>query len=127
MYSKPAPSCQPMMALEMLKLIFESPIPGSQDKIASLRRRHQQLAANIAHYEARVAEQTRELHAMNRPTSRSGYSDHGDTAEAEDATIPLTKEDLAREEEEMRELEQKKRGLEERVTGMERDLGGLMR
>lgn len=109
--------------------VFRSPIPGANDRIAQLRRRHQQLAANIAHYEARVADQTKELRAMNRPTSRTGHSDE-DSAEAgagEEATTPLTKEDLEREEQEIRELERKKRGLEERVTGMERDLGGLMR
>lgn len=38
-----------------------------------------------------------------------------------------TREDLAREEQEIRELERKKRGLEERVSGMEKDLGGLTR
>ena len=107
----------------------QSPIPGANDSIAQLRRRHQQLAANIAHYEARVAEQTRELQAMNRPTSRTGYSDDGaaEGGAVVEASIPLTKEDLEREEEEIRELERKKRGLEDRVTGMERDLGGLMR
>lgn len=76
-----------------------------------------------------MAEQTRELQAMNRPTSRTGHSDEDsvDAGAGEGATIPLTKEDLEREEQEIRELERKKRGLEERVTGMERDLGGLMR
>jgi ubiquinone biosynthesis protein UbiJ len=80
-----------------------------------------------------VAEQARELKAMNRPTSRSGHSDHAEAedvvggAVADEASIPLTKEDLEREEAEVRELEAKKRGLEERVEGMERDLGGLMR
>ena len=66
---------------------------------------------------------------MNRPTSRGGYSDDSKAEEGatEETTIPLTKEDLEREEEEIKELERKKRGLEERVTGMERDLGGLMR
>lgn len=113
-------------------------MPGTSDRIFGLRRRHQQLSANIEHYEARVAEQTRELQAMNRPTSRAGHSDPGEVqTEAEsggggadedgDKSIPLTREDLQREEEEIRELERKKRGLEERVTGMERDLGGLLR
>lgn len=66
---------------------------------------------------------------MNRPTSRTGYDDEEDPAEddAGDATIPLTREDLEREEAEIKELERKKAGLENRVTGMERDLGGLMR
>ena len=65
---------------------------------------------------------------MNRPTSRTGYGDDEMKEKAGDETeIPLTKEDLEKEEEEIRELERKKKGLEERVTGMERDLGGLMR
>ena len=105
-----------------------SPIPNAIDRITSLRRRHQQLAANIAHYEGVVAEQTAQLQAINRPTSRTGYSDDGKVEdEAGEASIPLTREDLEREEQEVRELERKKRGLEERVEGMERDLGGLMR
>ena len=110
-------------------LTIPSPIPGATEKIAQLRRRHQQLEANIAHYEARVAEQTRELQAMNRPVSRTEFDDEDEPAEEEvgETTIPLSKEDLEREEEEIKELERKKKGLENRVTGMERDLGGLMR
>lgn len=111
-----------------------SPMPGANDRIATLRRRHQQLAANISHYETRVAEQTRELQALNRPTSRSGFSDteaddedQATTGDAAEASIPLTKEDLEREEQEVRELEAKKKGLEDRVEGMGRDLGGLLR
>ena len=116
------------------KLAAVYPIPGATDKIAQLRRRHQQLQANIAHYEARVNEQTRELQALNRPTSRSGYSGSEEGAEEDvdgdgEATVKIvmTKEDLAREEDDIKELERKKKGLEERVEGMERDLGGLMR
>ena len=76
-----------------------------------------------------MAEQTRELQAMNRPTSRNGYDDVDEPVEdfADDGTSLLTREDLEREEVEIRELERKKKGLESRVTGMERDLGGLMR
>ena len=79
-----------------------------------------------------MAEQTRELQATNRPTSRSSYHDQDpeDTAasseDAETITV-ITREDLEVEEAEIRELERKKKGLEDRVTGMERDLGGLMR
>lgn len=117
------------------KLAAVYPIPGANDRIAQLRRRHQQLAANIEHYEGRVALQTRELERMHRPSGTSDYEDEDEDmmeAEAyvegeEDFVAPMTKEDLMREEEEIRELERKKRGLEDRVTGMERDLGGLMR
>lgn len=117
------------------KLAAVYPIPGAGERIAQLRRRHQQLAANIEHYEGRVALQARELERMHRPSGMSDYGeeedeviDEGVEAGGEDELIaPMTKEDLLREEEEIRELERKKRGLEERVTGMERDLGGLMR
>lgn len=108
---------------------------GAHDRIVALRRRHQQLTANIAHYEARVAEQTKELQAMNRPSSRSGhvadddgdYDAPGNTDDAKEQGIVLTKEDLEKEEQECAELEKKKKGLEERVEGMDKDLGGLMR
>lgn len=115
------------------KLAGVYPIPGAKDRISQLRRRHQQLAANISHYEGQVSRQTRELERMNRP---SGFEEDEDMAEAdagaeeahnELAAPPMTMEDLVREEEEIRDLERKKRGLEDRVTGMERDLGGLMR
>ncbi|KAI6819014.1 hypothetical protein KC340_g13990 [Hortaea werneckii] len=113
------------------------PIPGASEKIAALRRRHSQLAANISHYEDRVARNAQELSLMNRSSSR--YDDEEDMAEGEpgseeadpEAEMDLgslpTVEDLRREEEEIRELERKKRNLEERVEGMGRDLGGLMR
>jgi hypothetical protein len=113
------------------------PIPGATEKIANLRRRHQQLLSNVAHYESRVDEQARELERINGPSSRFENDDgdeddevmhddddaHDQTADA----VVVTKEDLEREEAEIRELEAKKRALEERVVGMERDLGGLMR
>lgn len=112
-----------------------SPIPGVSDRIAQLRRRHQQLSANIEHYEARVAQQGRELQMMNRPSSGGGYEEDEEMAEPEidveedpdSLAIPITKEDVEHEEDEIKELERKKKALEERVTGMERDLGGLMR
>ncbi|KAJ9625537.1 hypothetical protein H2203_004294 [Taxawa tesnikishii (nom. ined.)] len=106
-------------------------IPGVMERIDKLRRRHQQLAANIAHYEERVSRQAEQLDNMYQ--SRDFGDIQEDDYEAEE-TAPLTprapvmtKEDLLREEQEIRELERKKKGLEERVTGMEKDLGGLMR
>lgn len=104
------------------------PTPGAADRIAQLRRRHQQLTANIAHYEARVSQQSKELEALN--IGHGGYGDDDDEMLDDEPTInvpTMTKEDLEHEEIEIRELEQKKRSLEDRVTGMERDLGGLMR
>jgi hypothetical protein len=115
------------------------PIPGATEKIAHLRRRHQQLLSNVAHYEGRVNEQTRELERINGPSSRFENDEDDDDDEkmrddddydGQETTvnaIVVTKEDLDREEAEIRELEAKKKALEERVSGMERDLGGLMR
>lgn len=113
------------------KLAAVYPIPGANERIAQLSRRYQQLAANIEHYEGRVALQSRELERMHRPSGAGDYYDDDegmvDAQEEEELVAPMTKEDLMREEDEIRELERKKRGLEDRVTGMERDLGGLMR
>ncbi|KAK6433308.1 hypothetical protein LTR95_010511, partial [Oleoguttula sp. CCFEE 5521] len=112
------------------KLAAVYPIPGAAARMSELRRRQQQLEANVVHYEERVARQTRELERMKgRWESGDGVADGEPMTEqpGEDASEMMTKEDLEREEEEVRELEKKKRGLEERVTGMERDLGGLMR
>jgi hypothetical protein len=98
------------------KLAAVYPIPGANERISQLSRRYHQLAANIQHYEGRVALQSRELERMHRqPIDEGQY------------VAPMTQEDMMREEEEIRELESKKRSLEARVTGMERDLGGLMR
>jgi hypothetical protein len=117
------------------KLAAVYPIAGANERISQLTRRYQQLAANIEHYEGRVASQSRELERMHRP-SGAGYYEEDDedmvdadvhAVDDENYVAPMTKEDLMREEEEIRELEKKKRGLEDRVTGMERDLGGLMR
>ena len=117
------------------KLAAVYPIAGANERISQLTRRYQQLAANIEHYEGRVALQSMELERMHRP-SGAGYYEEDDedmldpdvhAVDDENLVAPMTKEDLMREEEEIRELERKKRGLEDRVTGMERDLGGLMR
>ncbi|KAK4539306.1 hypothetical protein LTR36_000799 [Oleoguttula mirabilis] len=130
--------------LEGAEKLAAVPIPGASDKIDALRRRHEQLAANIAHYEDRVSRNAQELQLMNRPASRASYAAAGEEDDEEevveagsesvddveaDATssVPMTKADLQREEHEIRELERKKKGLEQRVTGMERDLGRLMR
>nr|OQO30128.1 hypothetical protein B0A51_02868 [Rachicladosporium sp. CCFEE 5018] len=111
------------------KLAAVYPIPGAAARMSELRRRQQQLEANVAHYEERVARQTRELERM-KGRWESGDGVGGEAVEeqgGDDEGQVMTKEDLEREEEEVMELERKKRGLEERVTGMERDLGGLMR
>ena len=81
-----------------------------------------------------MARNAQELQLVNRPSSRGGYREEEDEEMVEpepdeeaETAVPMTREDLRREEEEIRELERKKKGLEDRVSGMERDLGGLMR
>lgn len=126
-YSKP---------LHVFLNILCSPVPGASDRIARLRNRHSQLAANIAHYEEKVATQAAQMDRMYQTTDTDDH-DHDnndddnidiyDNPEATTQTLRMTREDLRQEEEEIRALEQKKRALEERVTGMEKDIGGLMR
>jgi len=115
------------------KLCSVYPIPGAAERISSIRDRYQQLTANIAHYEDRVARNAKQL---DMEQQRRGFEeedvwdDDFDTEPSAPAvpSVPtMTKEDLQQEEHEIRDLERKKRGLEERVTGMEKDLGGLMR
>ena len=105
---------------------------GAKEKIAELRTRYGRLKTSVAHYEAKVARQTRELEKMNRRGDWEGES--GDEEDEEMTEVAgeggqwfVTDEDLKREEEEIRELERKKKELEDRVSGMERDLGGLLR
>jgi len=103
---------------------------GAKEKIAALRSRHARLRTSLAHYEARVAKQTRELEKMNRPGEWDGDSEDEEAEEEGDELeheTTVTDEDLRREEDEIRDLERKKKELEDRVTGMEKDLGGLLR
>lgn len=109
------------------KLLAVYPVPGAADRIAQLRRRHQQLVANIAHYDALVNQQSTDLARMNQPTYDDDHEDEELGDEPAASAPPMTQEDLEREEADIQELERKKKSLEERVTGMERDLGGLMR
>lgn len=101
-----------------------SPVAGAQDKITSLRYRHEIISGSIANLEERVARNTDELDQM-----RGSYGDDGDydnPALSQAVTPEVTDDDIERELEEIRELERRKRAMEARVTGMERDLGGLM-
>lgn len=109
------------------KLCAVYAVPGAADRIAQLRRRHQQLSANIAHYENRVALQTRELERMNRPADFDEAEADLGGEEPVLESVRVAPVDLQREQEELEELERKKKALEERVSGMEKDLGGLMR
>lgn len=80
----------------------------------------------------RIAEQSVQLNRMNRPHTYDAEDDMDDT-EATNAQasapqeMPLTREDLQKEEDEIRELERRKRGLEDRVNSMGRDLSGVLR
>jgi len=104
---------------------MNSPIPGAQDRIAAMRQRHSRLEASLEYYEARIAEQTEQLSALNR--SR-GYDDPQPTEIGVEIAAPImTDEDLRREEEEVRQLERKKKGLEDRVHSMGRDISGVLR
>ncbi|KAG8628681.1 hypothetical protein KVT40_002546 [Elsinoe batatas] len=107
------------------------PVAGANERIARLKARHEQLQANIAHYEDRVARNAKQLDSMY---ARQGWTEEDLDLQGESTAIALessgpsmTKEDIEREEREIKELERKKKGLESRVTEMEKDLGGLMR
>jgi peptidoglycan hydrolase CwlO-like protein len=107
---------------------------GVEERINRSRLRHQQLQANIAHYEARVAEQNHRLGAFqplktkNLDQGSNELYDEGiNRMNGPDNLQSVTAADLQREEEEIKELERKKKALEDRVSDMERDLGGLMR
>lgn len=107
-------------------------IPGVPQRIDGLRLRYSQLTSSVAHYEQKVANQTRELERMNKGDGWSGDEDFEDEGQRTPRTEPeedfeITDDDLRREEEEVRDLERRKRELEDRVSGMERDLGGLLR
>ncbi|KAL8874054.1 MAG: hypothetical protein Q9174_000559 [Haloplaca sp. 1 TL-2023] len=111
------------------------PIAGAREKITSLRSRFTQLTTSIAGYESRVSKQTSQLARMNRRGDTDEGVD-GDVGQeptdvaaevGKSVEVPITAEDIQKEEHEIRELEKKKRTLEERVSGMERDLGGLLR
>lgn len=113
---------------------LRSPVTGAPERITSLRSRHEQLDSSIARYEARVSKQTAQLAKMNRLKEGDGDFDEDDDDliidsgdKPGDGLVPVSEEDLQREDEEIKELENKKRGLEDRVSGMERDLGGLLR
>ncbi|TAQ86756.1 hypothetical protein B7494_g4917 [Chlorociboria aeruginascens] len=93
-------------------------IPGVPDRIHSLRTRHGQLQNSLAHYETKVARQTRELQRMNKGDSWDGSGEEDEDREAvagEETELEVTDEDLRREEEEIAELERKKKELEDRL------------
>lgn len=113
-----------------------SPIPGAKEKISSLHSRFNQLTASVTRYENRVSKNATQLAKLNRSgDDRDADDEHLDRGASPDlesgerkfSEMPITAEQLEREEQEVRELERRKQNLEERVSGMERDLGGLLR
>lgn len=115
------------------KLANVYPIAGAADRIARLRRKHQQLQANIEHYEGRVVEQRRQLDKLNVTTAETYGADLDDIDIEEPQSKPGASqrtdagENWQMIQNDINELEEKKRSLEQRVQGMEKDLGGLMR
>ena len=91
--------------------------------------------ASTEELEELVAEQSAQLGQMNRPTSFMKDDDDFDdlttvnvaASKRPSEGLPMTAEEVKKEEEDVAELERKKQTLEERVSGMEKDLGGLMR
>lgn len=107
-------------------LTLWSPIACAQEKIASLRYRHQSIADSLAPLEERVANNTARLERISQSYG-DDYDDYDTGGALQLGTLNVTDDDIEKELEEIRDLEQKKRVLEDRVGGMERDLGGLMR
>lgn len=109
---------------------FSSPVAGAQEKIATLRYRHEQICESIARLEDRVARNTAELEQMSRSYDANDDEDGEDVYVSADAgsmaPANVTDDDIQRELAEIRELEMKRRTLEDRVSGMDRDLGGLL-
>lgn len=113
-----------------------SPIPGAAEKIMALRQRHQRLVASIEHYEYKVAEQDEQLKQLNKPRdfddneANEANDDQGDETQHAGPPVeelPMTAEDMRREEDEIKELERKRRELEDRVNSMGRDISGVLR
>ncbi|KAI9928010.1 hypothetical protein ASPWEDRAFT_567750 [Aspergillus wentii DTO 134E9] len=101
------------------------PVPGAQEKIATLRYRHEMISDSLVGLEDRVARNTAELEQMSHSYG-DDYDDYYNTGVLQPEIPDVTDDDIERELEEIRELERKKRGMEDRVRNMERDLGGLL-
>ncbi|KAF2012389.1 DASH complex, subunit Spc34 [Aaosphaeria arxii CBS 175.79] len=111
------------------KLLGVYPIPGARERIAGLRQRHNRLQDSIEHYEYRISEQVAQLDKVYSDRARDYDNELDDTNVDSDppAFVPMTEEDLKKEEEEVRFLERKRKGLEDRVHNMNRDISGVLR
>ncbi|KAG2007876.1 hypothetical protein GB937_008236 [Aspergillus fischeri] len=88
------------------------PVAGAQEKIATLRYRHELISDSIAKLEERVARNTAELEQMNHSYGEE-YDDYDNSTTA---PPEVTDADIEREMGEIRELERQKRALEARVS-----------
>ncbi|KAL2752120.1 hypothetical protein ACRALDRAFT_2030352 [Sodiomyces alcalophilus JCM 7366] len=104
--------------------------PGALERVSALRGRWARSGGTLAYYEARVAEQTEALEALNRghwmDEAERGEEREEEGGGWEEGDDGMTEEELRAEEEEVRELDRKKRELQERLRAMEKDLGGLL-
>lgn len=108
------------------KLCVASNVPGSKERVATIRSRHQHITGSISLYEGRIKRQA----SSSKRFSEIEDGDHFDGQKAAPAVsyeVPreVTDEDLEAEEALIKELEARKRSLESRVVGMEKDLGRL--
>jgi len=110
-----------LQGAERLCAAYQS--PGTMDRIAALRQRHDKISTSIRSYEGQISQQQS---SMNRFNTGSVEEDVAFDASDETRTM-FSEQDLAAEDAAIKELEAKKKVLEARVAGMERDLGGLMR
>lgn len=114
------------------KLCRVYPVSGAFEKIESLRTRNLNAVSSIEEYEELAVEQIAQLNRLNRSTSFKNDDEFASLQPSEGADelsddLPVTEDEMRREEAAIAELERKKKTLEERVNGMEKDLGGLMR
>lgn len=110
------------------KLCGAYDVEGTKDKVDAVRSRHQQIAASIKYYEAKISKQQSSLSRFDQIGLDGGHQDVNVTDGASnnhDPTQKVIDDDLRAEEEMIEELEARKKALESRVAEMERDLGGL--
>lgn len=105
------------------KLCAAYQIPGTMDRIAGLRQRHDKISSSIRNYESQISQQQTSMNKFNTGSAE----DQVQLDASDDTRTVFNEQDLAAEDATIKELEAKKKTLEARVAGMERDLGGLMR
>lgn len=117
-----------LQGAERLCAVYE--VPGASDRIAALRKRHEQISTSISCFEDQVSRQQLSMSRFNTVADDEDHTEGGGVGQSilvTDTPQTFTEDDLRAQEEAIKELEAKKRALEARVAGMERDLGGLLR